>query len=169
MRKLVPRVFLKVLLILVVGGAAVGMLAGCKTNESGAPASGKTSVQAEPISQAAISEVLGKASAENSGIFDLIKGDTEYWIDYHFYTPEAKDIDDDIGMDIAPKIQALYKKFKTLDRVHFVIIVYHAGLSVEWTPYCSFVTTRKMINETDWANFLAPNFFRIVQELAYAD
>jgi len=160
----------RVLLLLVLGGAVAMTLAGCKANEpAGASEPGKPGVKPEMITPAAVAEVLGKASAEKSGVFDLIKGDTEYWIDYHFYTPEATDIDDDIGMDLAPKIQALYKNFKSIDRIHFVIIVFHAGMSVEWKPYCSFVTTRKLINETDWANFLAPNFFRIVLELAYAD
>ena len=157
-------------LLFALGGAAALTLAGCKANEpAGGAEPGKAAVKAEMITPSSVSTVLGKASAEQSGLFDLTKGDTEYWIDYHFYTPEAKDIDDDIGLDMAPKIEALYKKFKTLDRVHFVIVAFHAGSSVEWKPYCSFVITRKLINETDWANFLAPNFFRIVLELIYAD
>jgi hypothetical protein len=155
---------------IVLGAAIVLSGAACKTNEpAGTPAPGKPGVQAEAINLTTVSEVLGKATAENSGVFDLTKGDTEYWLDYHFYTPEAKDIDDDIGMDLAPKIQALYKKYKTLDRIQFIIIVFHTGSSVEWTPYCSFVMTRKVINETDWAKLLAPNFFQAVLELKYVE
>jgi hypothetical protein len=165
-----PTKILKLVFSIVLGGAIALTLSACKTNEpAGAPASGKSAVQAETINLATVSEILGKAAAENSGVFDLTKGDTEYWVDYHFYTPEAKDIDDDIGVDLAPKLQALYKKFKTIDRIHFVIVVFHAGSSVEWKPYCSFVLTRKLIDETDWANLLAANFFRIVQDLVYAD
>ena len=159
----------KLVFAVALSGAVALMLAGCKANEpAGAPASEKPAVAAEAIDIAAVSEVLGKAQAENSGVFDLVKGDTEYWVVYHFYTPEAKDIDDDIGMDMAPKIQALFNKYKTLDRVHFVVHVFHAGSSTEWAPYCSFVLTRKVINETDWTKLLAVDFFKAVLELKYA-
>jgi hypothetical protein len=155
----------------VLGGAIVLGLGACNANEpAGTPEAQKPAAAApELVDTASVAEVLGKADAENSGVFDVVRGDTEYWIVYHFYTPEAKDIDDDIGIDIAPKIQALYQKFKSLDRVHFVVDVFHAGLSVDWAPYCSFVTTRKIIDETDWTNFLAADFFKAVLELNHVE
>jgi hypothetical protein len=158
----------RIVFAVVMSGAAALMLAACKGNGPAAPAGSEISaVQEETTDQAAFSEILGKAGAEKSGIFDLVRGDTEFWLVYQFYTPEAKDIDDDIGMDLGPKIQALYKKFKTLDRIHFVVDVFYAGSSVDWKPYCSFVMTRKVFNETDWANLLSGELFRVVLELKH--
>ena len=149
---------------------ATFFMSACKGKEKAeAPATEKTGLQAEDISLDTISAVLGKPEAEKSGIFDLGKSENELQIVYHFYTPEPKDIDDDIGADLASKIQELYKKFKTVDRVAFAIHVFHAGLSVEWKPYCTFVMTRKVINETNWTDLLATEFFKVVLELKYAE
>jgi hypothetical protein len=148
---------------------ATFFMSACKGKEKAeAPATEKTALQAEDISLDTISAVLGKPEGDKSGIFDLDKSENELQVNYHFYTPEAKDIDDDIGLDLAPKIQELYKKFKTIDRVAFVIHVFHAGLSAEWEPYCSFAMTRKVINETNWTDLLATEFFKVVLELKYA-
>jgi hypothetical protein len=149
---------------------ATFFMAACKGKEKAeTPATENTALQAEDISLDTISAVLGKPEAEKSGIFDLGKSENELQIVYHFYTPEAKDIDDDIGLDLAPKIQELYKKFKTIDRVAFAVYVFHAGLSAEWKPYCTFVMTRKVINETNWTDLLATEFFKVVLELKYAE
>lgn len=154
--------------VAVIGAAVVLMPAACKTNE---PASGtsaeKPAALAEGIDLAAVSEVLGKPGLESSGAYNLVKGDTEYWIVYQFFTQESKDIDDDIGMDLGPKIQALYKKFPALDRVHFVVDVYYAGSSTAWRPYCSFAMTRKVFNETDWTNLLSAELFKVVLDLKH--
>ena len=121
----------------------------------------------EEISVQSLATVLGKAEAEHSGIFDLTKGNDELWIIYHFYTPEMSDIDDDIGVEMAPKIQELYKKFKDIDRTVFVVQVSHPDSPLEWQPYCSFVMTRKVVRETDWGNLLAAELFKICQDIQY--
>jgi hypothetical protein len=143
--------------------------AACKTNAPTAAAVAETSAApAEGIDLAAVTEVLGKPGLDSPGVYNLVKGDTEYWIVYQFFTRESKDIDDDIGRDLGPKIQALYEKFKALDRVHFVVDVYYADSSTAWQPYCSFAMTRKVFNETDWTNLLSDDLFKVVLDLKYA-
>jgi hypothetical protein len=143
-------------------------LAACRGKDQPRPASQEKAPRAEEISLDTVAEVLGKAEAEKSGIFDLVPGEKELTVLYHFYTPEQKDIDDDIGRDIAPKIKALFKKFNSLDRVVFDIRVMRSGLDTDWTPYCSFVLTRKTFNETNWADLLDSDFFKVVEALTYA-
>lgn len=143
-------------------------LSACKGKEQAETgAFDRAAARAEQIDVQTVSTVLGKAEAEKSGIFDLTYGDNELWVVYHFYTPEIEDIDDDIGMEMAPKIQALYGKFKSIDRVIFVIQVSHPQSPAEWAPYCSFVMTRKVVNETKWANLLAAELFKICQDIQY--
>jgi len=96
-------------------------------------------------------------------------GKGELIVTYHFYEARKKGLDERMGQDLAPKIQALYRKFPGLHRITFKIEVYEQRDVVLWRPYCSFVTTRKIIDDTDWTSLLLKDFFGIVQELAYAE
>jgi hypothetical protein len=156
------------LLTLVVSMAI--FISACKGKEkTEAPSVEKAAVQPEEITMDTVSAVLGKAEAEKSGIFDLAKTDHELQVVYHFYTLEMKDIDDDIGVEMGPKIKDLYKKFKIIDRVVFAVQVSHPDTLSEWKPYCFFVMTRKVIRETNWTDLLDTDFFKVVQELKYVE
>jgi hypothetical protein len=113
--------------------------------------------------------VFGQADAQLSGIFDLIKSDNEITIVYHFYTSEPKDIDDDIGIEMGPKIKAFYQKYKTLDRVLFNVEVIRSGLDSDWKPYCAFRMTRKIIEETNWTEILDKDLFKAAENLTYVE
>jgi hypothetical protein len=148
---------------------AVTFFAACKSPEKTAETAAKKedAVAAESISLSALADPLGKAEAEKSGVFDATMSDNQLQVTYHFYTPERKDIDDDIGIEMAPKIRAMYKAFKTIDRVAFRILVMRWHVDTMWTPYCSFVVTRKIVQETDWTKLLDTEFFKAVLELTY--
>ena len=70
---------------------------------------------------------------------------------------------------MAPKIQALYRKFKSIDRVVFKVDVFERRDVIEWRNYCSFATTRRLIDETNWTSLLLKDFFKVVLELKYAE
>jgi len=163
-----PKNILRIFGSLMLAFALTIFMSACKGQQRAeAPAAEKASDQPQVIDIQTLSTVLGKAEAEHSGIFDLTKGDNELWIIYHFYTPEMSDIDDDIGVEMAPKIQELYKKFKDIDRTVFVVQVSHPDSPLEWQPYCSFVMTRKVARETNWGNLLAAELFKICQDIQY--
>lgn len=135
-----------------------------------APAAEKAVVSpSEELNTEALSTVLGKAEAENSGVFDVAARENELVVTYHFYEARRKGMEDRIGPDMAPKIQALYKKFSTIDRVVFKVDLFERRDVIEWRPYCSFATTRKLIDETNWTSLLLKDFFKVVLELKYAD
>jgi hypothetical protein len=148
-------------------------LTACQRSEktaAPAPVSEKAAAPpAEELTLETLSSVLGKAEAENSGLFELTRGENEWIVTYHFYEARTKGMEERFGPDLAPKIQALYKKFKTIDRVMFKVDVFARRDAVEWRPYCSFVTTRKLIDETNWTNLLLKDFFKVVLELKYID
>ena len=154
------------------GGGSLGACKGLEKAPTAAvpdPAAGPTVAPAEEWTVDKLAPVLGKAESENSGIFDLAGGKGELIVTYHFYEARKKGLDERMGQDLAPKIQALYRKFPGLDRITFKIEVYEQRDVVLWRPYCSFVTTRKIIDDTDWTSLLLKDFFGIVQELAYAE
>jgi len=154
--------------LLILAAATMIFMSACQAKEKTETGVVEKATPADQISLPMVAAVLGKAEAERSGAFDMTIGDNELWIVYHFYTPEIQDINDDIGVDMAPKIKELYKTFKTLDRVVFVIHVSHPDSASEWKPYCAFVMTRKVIQETNWTDLLDRDFFNVVQELKYA-
>jgi len=154
--------------LLALVGATMIFISACKAKETTEAGAAEKAEPADQITMPMVAAVLGKAEAEHSGVFDMTIGDNELWIVYHFYTPEIQDINDDIGTDMAPKIKELYKTFKTLDRVVFVVQVSHPDSPMEWKPYCAFVMTRKVIKETNWTDLLDRDFFQVVQELKYA-
>jgi hypothetical protein len=152
---------------------AVLSLAACQRGEkTAAPAPAAEKAAAPPAGELTLetlSSVLGKAEAENSGIFDLTKSENELTVTYHFYEARTRGMEERFGPDLAPKIQALYKKFKTIDRVAFKVDVFARRDAIEWRPYCSFVTTRKLMDETNWTNLLLKDFFKVVLELKFVD
>jgi hypothetical protein len=156
---------------LFLGLIAALMITGCK-GKGNAPAQAieKPASSPEEITMDMAAAVLGKAEAENSGIFELGKRDEELRITYHFYRlHNRRGMEEFMGPDLAPKIQALYKKFPFIDRMFFEVDAFTRADGLQWKPYCTFVTTRKMIQETNWTDLLAKDFFKVVLDLKYAE
>jgi hypothetical protein len=140
--------------------AAVLMIA-CKGKE-GPPA------QAEEITLETFAAVLGYAEAGTSGIAALEKTDQGLVVNYHLYLPEAQDFDEFIGKDLAPKVEQLYKTFKTIDEVTFVVKTPDVAEIGEWRQYCTFDMTRKIYNQLNWTNLLARDLFKVCK-VSYAE
>ncbi len=121
------------------------------------------SAQAEVITLQTFAEVLGKAEAQTSGIAELEKTAEELVVHYHLYLPEPQDFDALIGKDLAPKIEQLYKTFKTIDKVKFAVETPDLAENGEWRPYCSFHMTRKIYNQLNWTNLLARDLFKVCE------
>jgi hypothetical protein len=158
--------------VAVLAVAAALSLSACRGQKSEAPAAAAIETPAAPsedLSVESLSAILGKAEAENSGVFESAKRNDELVVTYHFYEARKKGMDDRIGPDLAPKIQLLYRKFKSIDRVVFKVDVFERRDVIEWRPYCSFVTTRKIIDETNWTSLLLKDFFKVVLEMKYAE
>jgi hypothetical protein len=141
--------------LLVVAFLAALFIPACKGKKE-APAA-----PAEEITLQTFAAVLGNAEAETSGIAALEKTDTGLVVNYHLYLPEAQDFDELIGKDLAPKIEQLYKTFKTIDEVTFDVRTPDVAGTGAWRSYCSFDMTRKIYNELNWTNLLARDLFKV--------
>jgi hypothetical protein len=117
--------------------------------------------RSEVVSLATVSAVMGRASGANSGVSELTETNEGFTINYHLYLPEQKDFDALIGTDLAPKIQELYKTFKTIDKVTFTVETGVTANPPSLQPYCSFEMTRKIYNQTNWTNLLARDLFKV--------
>ncbi len=118
---------------------------------------------AEVVSFDTLKPILGEAKEDAAGVLDVTKGEGEVIISYRYYDADLANIDNDMVTELAPKIQALYKNFKTIDRVVFQVSI-NGPVPSEWKPYSSFALTRKIVGEIQWSGILAEDFLRAVLE-----
>jgi hypothetical protein len=123
----------------------------------------KPVVPAEIVSLETLVPVLGEAKDDVSGLLDVTRNEGEVVLNYRYYDADLQNIDNDMVTELAPKIQALYRNFKTLDRVVFRITINGAAPG-EWKPYSSFALTRKIVGEIQWSGILAEDFLRSALE-----
>jgi ABC-type Fe3+ transport system substrate-binding protein len=109
---------------------------------------------AEAVTLEAVQSVLGKANEMASGAVDISQGTDELIIAYQYYDVDMENFESDFATEMAPRIQALYKKFKTIDRVHFQVTANNPTTD-EWRPFVEFVLDRKTVEEIHWTGFLA--------------
>jgi len=138
----------------------VAFLAACKGK---AVEETKPLAPAEVVSLETLKPILGEAKDDMPGVLDVTPGENEVILSYRYYDADMQDIDNDMVTELAPKIQALYKDFKTLDRVVFQISV-NSETPGEFKPYSSFALTRKIVDEIQWSGLLAEDFIRSVLE-----
>jgi hypothetical protein len=140
----------------------VGFLGGCK---------GKRSGELKPVSEEEVftlntlKPVLGEARDDASGILDVTGDARELIISYRYYDVDLKNYDDDMVRELAPKIEAMYKKFKTLNRVVFQLTTNNPLVPGEWKPYVNFALNRKIVEQVEWSGILTADFFKNVIEL----
>jgi hypothetical protein len=147
--------------LLILAFMAVIFMSACKGKE-GPPA------QAEEITLQSFAAILGNAEAGTSGIAALEKTDQGLVVNYHLYLPEAQDFDELIGTDLAPKVEQLYKTFKTIDEVTFDVRTPDVAEVGEWRQYCTFDMTRRIYNQLNWTNLLARDLFKVCR-VKYAE
>jgi len=145
---------------------SVLVFSGCKgkKTEEKQPA-----VEENVFSMDALKPILGEAREDNSGIVDVTGDANELIIAYRYYDVDLKDYDDGLVRDLSPKIVALYREFKTLDRAVFQIAVNDPEIPGKWKSYVSFAVNRKLIEELEWSNLLTADFFRNVIDLKRFD
>jgi len=129
--------------------ALAGGAAGRETNARGGRSAD------EPVSLESIKSVLGMAGDYASGVVDLTRDESEIVIAYRFYDPDGENYETDFATELAPRIQALYKKFPGLNRIRLQVIAnddHNPGL---WKPFVQLSFDRKTIEEIRWTGFLA--------------
>jgi hypothetical protein len=138
--------------LIALAGLALVLATACKAK---APAS------TEAITLDEVAAVMGRASGSTSGVSELNKSDDSYTIDYYLLVDDMSNFDAEVGSDLVPKIEKLYKTFPSLDKVTFNI-----ETDAQYNPagaktYCSFDMTRRIYNQLNWTNVLAKDLFKV--------
>ncbi len=108
------------------------------------------------LSLADMRVVLGTPMDDVSGVSDFSQGDNgEIIIAYRYFDVDQDNYETDFASEIAPKIQHLYKKFKSLDRVRFEIMTNDPTGYPQWKPFSVFAMDRKTIEKLHWTWFVA--------------
>ena len=133
--------------------AAVAPVLACQAPKTG------QAVKTKVIDELTLPEmrtVLGTPKDDSSGISDFSQGDDGgILIAYHYYDVDLDNYETDFASEIAPKIQALYKKYKNLDRVTFEIVTNNPDGPPLWKPFSKFVMDRKTLEKLHWTWFVA--------------
>ncbi len=130
---------------------AAGLTVACQGKKGGTSA-GPTA--AGEVTLDAVKPVLGTANDFASGVIDVTQGSGEVIIAYRYYDADLGNYEADFASEMAPRIQALYKKFKTLDRIHFQVTANSATAPELWQPFAEFMVDRKTVEEIHWTGFL---------------
>jgi hypothetical protein len=117
------------------------------------------SVKTKVIDELTLPEMrtmLGMPRDDSSGISDFSQGDNgEIIIAYQYYDVDQDNYETDFASEIAPRIQAMYKKFKNLDRVRFEIFTNNPDATPLWKPFSQFTMDRKTLEKLHWTWFVA--------------
>lgn len=143
--------------ILRYGGLAfllVGLATACQAKKAAEPANDPAAA-VQAVTLQAVQSVLGTANEMASGVVDISQADDELIIAYRYYDVDLENFETDFAAEMAPRIQALFKKLKTLDRVHFQVTANDTATAGEWRPFLEFVLDRKTVEEIHWTGFLA--------------
>lgn len=135
-------------LIWVLAAALTATAAGQATKAKGG---GQAS---EPITLESVRAVLGTANELASGVIDLTKSPEEVIIAYRFYDPDMENYEMDFANELAPKIQALYRKFPGLNRIQLQVTANDASGLSSWKPFVELALDRKTVEEIHWTGFL---------------
>ena len=147
------------------------LLAGCGKSTKQEPqkaaeqaAEAQVQVNLDEIRADDLKPILGEAKDDQSGVVDCTNAEDVFIIDYRYYDSDLQNIDQDMVTEMAPKIQALYKKYPNIDKVRFQVAV-NSMTPGEWQPYVSFVVTREIYERTVWSGVMAEDFLQNVLEL----
>lgn len=100
--------------------------------------------------------ILGMAADDLSGVADFsLGGNGEIVVAYHYYDIDQANYETDFASEITPRIQQMYKKFKTFDRVRFEIEANNPSAPPLWIPFSEFVIDRKTIEDLHYSWFVA--------------
>jgi hypothetical protein len=69
--------------------------------------------ESEIISFETITPIFGASEDNGLGAFDASQTDNQILISYRFIPKDPANIDKELGLDLAPKIQEFFKKYKT--------------------------------------------------------
>ncbi len=147
------RVGFGILSLIVMSLVAASPLPASQTTGTAGPAGQKSGIA--PTLES-VQSVLGMPKDDVSGVSDFrLRDSGEALIVYRYYDVDQDNYETDFASEIAPRIQALYKKLKDLDRVRFQIETNDPSTPLLWKPFSEFAMDRKTVDKLHWTWFVA--------------
>jgi len=110
----------------------------------------------EELTLPELRSVLGTPRDDGSGVSDYsLGGQGEVIIAYRYYDIDLDNFETDFAAEIAPKLQTLYRRFKSLDRVRFEIVANEPSAAPPWKPFSAFTMDRATIEKLRWTWFVS--------------
>jgi hypothetical protein len=118
-----------------------------------------------------IRSLLGEAKEDYPGIESVEQAGSEWTIYYRFIPKDEDAVQEELGEALAPKIKELYEKDKTVDVLNFVVYIPFTDElgGQSFKRKLSFIMTRKIFEETDWAHLFVRDFLKSVKDLKALD
>jgi hypothetical protein len=120
--------------------------------------------------KAAVEDIFGLSKSElSSGIGRIQYSKDESVINYHFYPTGYFKFEDELGVDLAPKIKRLYEIGGEFDRITFLIKGYFEDKygKGEWLPVLSFEFNKTIYYKVNWENFLKQNLLEVSENVKW--
>lgn len=138
----------------IIGCALIAFLlaalpAACRGKKVG-PAPG-----AGPITLDEAKAVFGVANDYASGAVEVNMGENEVIIAYRYYDVDLQNYEADFAAEVAPKIQAFFRKFQTVDNLRLQVMANDASTPGLWKPFSEFRLDRKTTEKIHWTGMLA--------------
>ena len=120
-----------------------------------------------PVSE--IYSIFGQAKGTKSGVLDILQSVGEVTISYGFYPKDISNFDNEIGLELTPKIKDFYKKEEKVDKAIFIVFIPSPVRPSGWKPFVSFLITRELVQKTAWINMLDTELLDLAIEVKYFD
>jgi hypothetical protein len=137
-------------------------VAGLAAYQGGRPEKARPSQAAEMITLEGVKAVIGTANDYASGAIDLSKGSDGITVAYRYYDADNENYETDFVLEIAPKIQALYKRYPSLDSIHFRVTTNSVSPPPLWKPFVEFTVDRKTVEGIHWTGFLTRYLLELI-------
>lgn len=141
---------------ILIAGAILGLTAASAAAQAKPTPSPSDEKVVREVTLRQIRSVLGIATDDISGVTDFSQGDNgEVIIAYRYYDVDQANYETDFASEITPRIQAMYNRFKNLDRVRFQVVTNDPSGSLQWVRFSEFVIDRKTIADLHYTWFVA--------------
>jgi len=137
-------------------GLVLAMVVAPTVADQTKPAATATEKAVQELTIDDMRSVLGTPRDDVSGVSDFSLGDKgEVIIAYRYYDVDEDNYETDFASEMAPRIQSLYKKFRSLDRVRFEIMTNRPADNPPWKPFSQFALDRKTLEKLHWTWFVS--------------
>jgi hypothetical protein len=170
LRKVLRLFVFLAIVVLVAGFSTVCKSKNAEMTEKAAPA-GQTEMAETPDTMATLRAILGEAKEDFPGVQDIEQTESELIVYYRFIPKNPDALQEELGEDLAPKIEQVYETDKAADVIHFDVSIPFVDETggTSYKRQLSFIMTRKIFIETDWTGLLSRDFLKVVQDLKAAE